>query len=145
MKKIFSMFLIVLLVSCPFFSSIAEDIIIEKIDGYLTTIVDCSEKELWTLNSTNYDEQYCTIQFDLRDGWKSIAIDDGNGRYRSHFFFSNDEILSSFINALLHFNQIKLVLPAEKELRLELIVYDKKNERKDVLSPPKPSMNIING
>jgi len=51
----------------------AETAIIDAADGYIATIAWCENKESWTLRSEGYDPDYCTLEFDLREGWKATV------------------------------------------------------------------------
>lgn len=116
--------ILVVLFSLNAHFTLAESNNVEILDSYINNIVDCSNKETWELESTDFDSDYCIVQFDLRDGWKSIAIKDGEGHYRLHFHFSDEEILSACFHTITLFSKIENSLSDSKKLKCELLLYD---------------------
>lgn len=105
-------------------SANAEDTLIEVVERFIISLANCSDKEIWNLKSSDYNKEYCTIKFDLREEWKAIAINDGDGQFRVYFYFTNDEIISSYFHAITIFDEIEKELPNGKKLKLELLLCD---------------------
>jgi len=102
----------------------AETAIIDAADGYIATIARCENKESWTLRSEGYDPDYCTLEFDLREGWKVLSIDDGEGSYRAYYYFSDEEIISAFFHMITLFDELEESLPEGKALQCKLLISD---------------------
>lgn len=121
MKRMFGIILIIL---AQISFSFAEPNMIMAIDTFIQQLADCSGKNVWDLKSNNYDDEYFSIQFDLRDGWKAIAVDDGDGTYRIYHQFDDNEILSAYFQSITIFEKIETSLGGRKKLKCKLYLYE---------------------
>ena len=112
--------------------------IIELLDSYIVEAMDGDKTESAEPRSSDFDATTCTIDFDLRDGYKTIGCNDGMGHYKvyqsagedstgealEYHPFTNEKILQVLFRLIPSFSEIEGKLPDGKHLKLLIWITD---------------------